>query len=99
MLVNFQPKAMPGAVEESDASPSAHFSRKTAFSEKFLDCLVNRHPIDSRPDFFQSKRLTGFRGLPKLSLRFARAAAQKGPGHVAKISSLRVARKDIEDNQ
>src|SRR2546430_2572101 len=50
MLVNFQPKSMPGAMKESDPSASAHLSRKTPFSEKFLDRLVNRHPINSFRD-------------------------------------------------
>src|SRR5882724_5629912 len=99
MLVNFQPKSMPGAMKESDASASAHFSRKTAFSEKFLDRLVNRHPIDSRLDTLQSERLTGFYRFPKPPLAFARASAQHRPGHIAKISGLRIARKNIEDNQ
>src|SRR5207247_9316229 len=99
MLVNFQPKAMPGAVKESDPPASAHFSRETAFSEKFLDRLVNRHPIDSRLDSLQSERLTGFYRFPKFTLTLARAPAQHGPGHIAKISDLRVAWTNIEHNQ
>ena len=99
MLVNFQPKAMPGAVKESDPPASAHLSRKTAFSEKFLDRLVNRHPIDSCLDSLQSERLTGFYRFPKFTLAFAGASAQHRPGHVTKISGLRVARENIEDDQ
>src|SRR4029077_634562 len=99
MLVNFQPKTMPGAVKESDASASPHLSRKTALSEKFLDRLVNRHPIDTCLDSLQSERLTGFYRFPELALGFAGASAQHRPGHVAKISGLRVARKNIEDDQ
>src|SRR5437016_1442656 len=56
MLVNFQPKSMPGAMKESDPSASAHLSRKTPFSEKFLDRLVNRHPINSCLDSLQRQR-------------------------------------------
>src|SRR5438132_7616468 len=99
MFVDFQPKTMPGAVKESDAPTSAHFSWKTALGEKFLNRPVNRHPIDSCLDSLQSKRLTGLHGIPKLSLSFARASAQNRARHVAKISRLRVARKNIEDNQ
>src|SRR5215470_11676547 len=98
MLVNFQPKPMPGAMKESDASAFAHFSRKTAFGEKFLDRLVNRHPIDSCLDSLQSERLTCLHRRPKLALGFARPSAQNRSGHVAKISCLRVAWKNIEDN-
>src|SRR5438067_730043 len=93
MLVDFQPKTMPGAVKESDTPASAHFSWKTALGEKFLNRLVNRHPIDSRLDSLQSKRLTGLHCIPKLSLSFARASAQNRARHVAKISRLRVARR------
>src|SRR5439155_12431472 len=89
----------PGAVKESDAPPSAHLSQKTAFSKKFLDCLVNGHPIDSCLDSFQSERLTGLHCLPKLPLRLARASAQNRSSHIAKISGLRIAWKNIEDNQ
>src|SRR4029077_16698529 len=71
----------------------------TAFSEKFLDRLVNRHPIDSGPNSLQRERLTGFYCFPKLTLAFAHASAQHRPGHVAEISGLRVAWKNIEDNQ
>src|SRR3979490_754033 len=99
MLVNFQSKPMSGAVEESDAPASAHSGLKTAFGEKFLDRLVNRHPIDSCLDSLQRERLTGFYRFPELTLSFARASAHHRPGHVAKISGLRVAWKDIEDNQ
>src|SRR6266513_2032239 len=99
MLVNLQSETVPGAVKESHASASAHFRRETAFGEQFLNRLVNRHPIDSRLDSLQSERLTGFHRLPKLSLGFARASAQNRSGHVAKISGLRIARKNIEDNQ
>src|SRR4030095_8801454 len=99
MLVNFQPEAMPRAVEESHASASAHLRCKTALGEKFLDRLVNRHSIDSRLDSLQSQRLTGFHRLPKLSLGLGGASAQNRSGHVAKISGLRIARKNIEDNQ
>src|SRR5439155_15929095 len=99
VLVNLQPKTMPGAVKESDAPPSAHLSRKTAFSKKFLDCLVNGHPIDSCLDSFQSERLTGLHCLPELPLRLARASAQNRSSHIAKISGLRIAWKNIEDNQ
>src|SRR5205823_11331975 len=97
MLVNFQPKSMPGAMKESDPSASAHLSRKTPFSEKFLDRLVNRHPINSCLDSLQRQRLTGFYRFPNLTLAFARASAQHRPSHVAKISGLRVAWKNIED--
>src|SRR6202035_487256 len=99
MLVNLEAQTMPGAVKESDASASAHFSRKTAFSEKFLYRLVNRHSIDSCLDSLQSEGLTGFYGFPKLTLAFTRASAQHGPGHIAKVSGLRVAWKNIENDQ
>src|SRR5438093_11790536 len=99
MLVNFQPKTMPGAMKESDPSASAHLSRKTAFSEKFLDRLVNCHPIDSCLDSLQRERLTGFYCFPQLTLAFAGTSAQHRAGHVAKISGLRVAWTKIEDNQ
>src|SRR5258707_15438842 len=99
MLVNLQSKTVPGAVKESDPSAFAHFSRKTVFGEKFLDCLVNRHPVDPCLDFLQSERLASFHGLPKLTLRLACPSAQNRSGHVTKISGLRVTRKNIEDNQ
>src|SRR6266498_6084255 len=99
MFVNFQSQAVPGAVEESNAPASAHFSRKTAFGEELLNRLVNHHPIDSRLDFLQSERLAGFHRVPKLTLAFTRPSAQNRSGHVAKISGLRIAWKNIEDNQ
>src|SRR5437660_11087541 len=99
MLVNFQPKSMPGAMKESDPSTSAHLSRKTPFSEKFLDRLVNRHPIYSCLDSLQRQRLTGSYRFPKLTLAFPRSSAQHRPSHVAKVSGLRVAWKNIQANQ
>src|SRR5438552_2599009 len=42
---------------------------------------------------------TEFYRFPNLTLAFARASAQHRPSHVAKISGLRVAWKNIEDNQ
>src|SRR5262245_17651614 len=99
MLVDFQPKAMPGAVEEADPSAFANFSRKTVFREKFLDCRVNRHPVDPCLDSLQSERLASFHRLPKLTLRIAGPSAQNRSGHVTKIPCLRISRKNIEDNQ
>src|SRR5262245_62146554 len=99
MLVNFQPETMPGAVKESNAPASAYSSLKTALVEEFLDCFVNRHPIDARFDSLQSKRLTGFHRFPKLALGFARPSSQDRSCHIAEISGLCIAWKNIEDNQ
>src|SRR5262249_10859453 len=99
MLVDFQPKSMPSPMKKSNASASAHFSRETAFGEQVLNCRVDRHSIDSGPDPFQSERLTGLNGIPKLTLSVARPSTQDRPGHIAKISGLRVTRENIEDNQ
>src|SRR5438132_14027259 len=98
MLVNFQPKSMPGAMKESDPSASAHLSRKTPFSEKFLDRLVNRHPINSCLDSLQRQRLTGFYRFPNLTLAFARASAHHRPSHVGKISGPRDAWQERQEN-
>src|SRR5436309_13706987 len=99
MLVNFQTKSMTSAMKESDASAFANPGRKTAAGEKFLDRLVDRHPVHTGFDPFQSKCLPGFHRVPKLSLRVARASAHDRAGHVAEISGFRIARKDIQDDQ
>src|SRR5437764_1422565 len=100
-FVHFLERRSEGTSNHSQdyGSPSAHLSRKTAFSEKFLDRLVNCHPIDSCLDSLQRERLTGFYCFPQLTLAFAGTSAQHRAGHVAKISGLRVAWKNIEDNQ
>src|SRR5262249_3013761 len=99
MLVNFQPEAMPGAVKESHAPTFAYFSRKTALTEKFLNCFVNRHPIDARLDFLQGKRLTPFHRLQSLALGFGGASPKDRSRNIAEVSALRIAWKNIEDNQ
>src|SRR5438445_13604596 len=90
---------MTSAMKESDAPAFANPSRKTAPGEKFLDRLMNRHPIDASFDLFQSQGLPSFHRFPKFSLRVARASAQNRAGHVAEISCLPVARENIQDNQ
>src|SRR5438876_11824866 len=99
MLVNFQPKTMPGAMKESDPSASAHLSRKTALTETFLDRLVNCHPIDSCLDSLQRERLTGLYCFPQLTLAFAGTSAQPRAGHAAKLSGLLCAWRNSEDHQ
>src|SRR5213594_333490 len=99
MLMNFQSQPMTGAVKKSHASALANFGRETASGEKFLDRLMNRHSIHASFDLPQGQRLPSFHRFPKLSLCVARAPAQDRAGHVAKISGLRIAWKDIQDNR
>src|SRR5467141_475603 len=99
MLMNFQSQPVTGAVKKSDSSALANFSRETPAGEKFLDRLVNRHSIHASFDSLQGQCLPSFHRFPKFSLRVARASAQNGAGHVAKISGLRVARENIQNNQ
>src|SRR5438094_6015425 len=99
MLVNFQTKSMTSAMKESDASAFANPGRKTAPGEKFMNRLMDRHPVHTGFDPFQSQRLSGFHRVPKLALRVAGSSAQNRAGHVAEISCLRVARENIQDNE
>src|SRR5436305_7906667 len=93
MLVDLEPKPMACPMKESNSPAFAHLRRKTTLCKEFLNCFMNRHPIDSRLDLLQSKRLPGFHRLPKSSLRLARAPAQHGASHVTEVPGLRVARK------
>src|SRR6266478_2174719 len=99
MVVHLESEPMACPMEESNSPPFAHLRRKTALCEEFLNGLVNRHPVDSRLDLLQGKPLPGFHRFPKFSLRLARSATQNGARHVAEIAGLRVARKNIENNQ
>src|SRR5207247_5497648 len=86
-------------VKESNAPALANLRWKATLGEELLNCLVNCHSIHSRFDLFQSEGLPGFYCFPKLSLGIARAPAENGPRHVAKIARFRVARENIQDNQ
>src|SRR6266550_2726099 len=99
MLMNFQSQPVTGAVKKSHSSALANFSRETPAGEKFLDRLVNRHSIHASFDSLQGQCLPSFHRFPEFSLRVARASAQNGAGHVAKISGLRAARENIQNNQ
>src|SRR6266699_78862 len=99
MLVHLESEPMACPMEESNSPPFAHLRRKTALCEEFLNSLVNRHSIDSRLDFLQSKPLPGFHRFPKFSLRIDCSPTQKLASHVTEIACLRVARKNIENNQ
>src|SRR5438067_540916 len=91
MLVDLEPKPMACPMKESNSPAFAHLRRKTTLCKEFLNCFMNRHPIDSRLDLLQSKRLPGFHRLPKSSLRLARAPAQHGASHVTEVPGLRFA--------
>ena len=97
--MDLETKSMAGAVKKTDVLALAHFGWKTALGEEFLDCLVNRHSIHSRLDFFQCKRLPGLYRLPKLALWLAGAAAQNRTGHVAEVAGPGVARENIQNDQ
>src|SRR5438067_4108137 len=99
MLVNFQAQAVTCAVKKSYAPATANFSRETTAGEKFLDSFMNCHSVDASLDSCQGQCLPGFYCVPTFSLRLACASAQHRPRHVAKISGLRVTRKNIQNNQ
>jgi hypothetical protein len=50
MFVDLQTESVPSAVEKSDASAVAHFSRETVIGEKFLNGFVNCHTVNAGPD-------------------------------------------------
>src|SRR4029450_11788574 len=99
MLVDLQPEPVAGPVKKSDSPAFAKLRRKTTLREELLNCLVNCHPIQPGLDLSQRQCLAGFHRLPKCSLRVACAPAQNGPSHVPKIPRLRVAWKNIENDQ
>src|SRR5216117_1034688 len=99
MLVDLEPKPMACPMKESNSPAFAHLRRKTTLCKEFLNCFMNRHPIDSRLDLLQSKRLPGFHRFPKSSLRLARTPAQHGASHVTEVPGLRVARKNVKNDQ
>src|ERR1700730_12787099 len=86
-------------MKKSDLAALSHFGGIAALREKFLDCVVNFHPIHARLDSFQSQRLSGFHCLPKFSLRVARPSAHNCQSDVAKIAGPHVARENIENDQ
>src|SRR6185369_3352864 len=99
MLVDLQSQPVSRPMEKSNSPAFANLRRKTTVCEELLNCLVNRHPIHARLDLFQSQRLPSLHRVPKLALRLARAPPQDGASHVAKIAGLRVARKNIENDE
>src|SRR5437879_1617937 len=98
MLVDLEPKPMACPMKESNSPAFAHLRRKTTLCEEFLNCFMNRHPIDSRLDLLQSKRLPGFHCLPTSSLRLARAPAQHGTSHVTELPGLRVPARKVRSS-
>src|SRR5438132_7344159 len=99
MLVDLEPKPMACPMKESNSPAFAHLRRKTTLCEEFLNCFMNRHPIDSRLYLLQSKRLPGFHCLPKSSLRLALAPAQHGTSHVTHIPCPRAAATTANNEQ
>src|SRR5947209_5305657 len=99
MFVNLETQAMPCAVKKSYAPPAANFGRETTAAKKFLDSFVNCHSVDPGLDPSQSQRLSCFHCVPKFSLRLACTSAQHRSRQIAKISGLRVTRKDVQNNQ
>src|SRR5271169_3301992 len=86
-------------MEKSDVYSLPNFGRITALLEQCLDRLVDLHSIHAILDLAQREFLSVFHRLPKFALSFAGATTHNGPGHVAPIAGLCVARKNIENDQ
>src|SRR5438132_6606906 len=99
IFVNLETKPVTGAMEKSNVPAFPNFRRITALLEKRLDRLVNFHSIHARFDLSQREFLSVFDGFPKLALRGAGTSPNNCPRHVAPITGLRIAWKNIEDDQ
>src|ERR1041384_820258 len=99
LLVNFEPEPVAGPVEKSNILAVANFSRITALFEQGLDRLVDFHSVDAFLDFAERELLSFQNGLPKFALRVARFSSHHRSRHVAPVTRLCVARKNIEDDQ
>src|SRR5579864_2230453 len=86
-------------MEKSDVHAIPDFGRIASLFEQRLDGLVNRHSIDAVFDFTQRQFLPILHRLPKFALGLAGLSANNGSGHVAPITGLRVAWKNIENDQ
>src|SRR5437016_3658791 len=99
IFVNLKSEPVSGAVEKSHVLSFSNFSRVAALFEKRLDRLVNYHSVDPGFDFAKREFLSVFDGLPEFALRIARASSNNRARHVAPITALGIARKNIENDQ
>src|SRR5437762_6761489 len=97
--MDFQSKAVTRAVKKSNLAPIADFRRKTSIGEKLLHLVVHLQAIHPCLHFSQRERLPGAHRLPKSALFFTRPPAHDRPRHIAEVTCLCIARKDIEDDE
>jgi hypothetical protein len=90
---------MPRPVEKPDLPATPNFRRKTTVGEKLLHLVVQLQSIHARLHFLQRQRLALAHCIPEPALRFTRASPHDRPRHVAEVAALRVARKDVENDE
>src|SRR5205085_375344 len=99
VFMDLQSETVTRPVEKPNLPAVANFRRETAIGKELLYLVVQFKAVHAWLHFLQRELLPFPHRLPESSLRFTRAAAHHRPRHVAEVTALRVARKDVENNQ
>ena len=97
--MDLQPQPVAESVEKTDIASLLDFGGVAFQFKEIPDLILEFFPFHPRGHGFESAFLSIEHGIPEAVLGLAGFAAHDGPGHVAEVSRLRIAREDIQDDQ
>src|SRR5438093_575714 len=97
--MDFQPKAVPGPMEEALHSPLGPACLVTFLGEEIEHALMDLPAMSFIMDLFEGQLLSALDGMIHSAERFAGAPPGDCSRNVPKIAGLLRAREDIEDDR